>query len=510
LQDHPTNFVFATSPLPTVNSYTWNNADQAYTILGNYATSQSPDLIYPFRSLASQKTVGEHEFTSTVSHTQVELSAPATTLTHSAFLTIPSSNSEEILPATFIGTKQGTQFTISARVSSPEVWDGQKKIWGTSTLLPILTLPLTSLASQNNVFLSINGVATLPLHTGTLGTSFLSLTEDNVLTVGSGSTLLTKQTLPATTLTTLPILRGGSVSLNKGTHHLKVVSPFVNDSYLGRDILGEDISQKLTCDAFRQGQTDIIKGFDTLTFMALNATSCGSLYFSSLPHNLSYLITINHRNLQGRSLHFWILNQDAQYAPIDTYLPSNKTFEADSFVLPPQEAFGQAYSLHFDNTSIGKDNVENEIKEVSITPLPYAFITNLRIQEAPTPQSSIKPPLAVVHPNESLYLVLSPIPSPSTIVLSQAYDAGWQAYVVNQQNSRPTKIVQLLPFFFGQRLTTHVKVNTWENGWKITTPLTTHQQIIIVYLPQYLEYLGWIFLFGGLAGGLVVYFRHKT
>jgi hypothetical protein len=75
------------------------------------------------------------------------------------------------------------------------------------------------------------------------------------------------------------------------------------------------------------------------------------------------------------------------------------------------------------------------------------------------------------------------------LVLSQGYEKGWIAFRISD---------------FGFRiLKKHVKVNSWANGWFISTnhssPATDHQTIIIVFWPQLLEYLG----FGILITSLV-------
>lgn len=96
------------------------------------------------------------------------------------------------------------------------------------------------------------------------------------------------------------------------------------------------------------------------------------------------------------------------------------------------------------------------------------------------------------------------------LVLSQSYDKGWKAYRIRNQESGIRKILtDNFPFLFGEEITDHVLVNNWENGWKIgnqklvvssqlnneiTTNYSLPTTIVIVYLPQYLEYLGFALL----------------
>jgi hypothetical protein len=48
------------------------------------------------------------------------------------------------------------------------------------------------------------------------------------------------------------------------------------------------------------------------------------------------------------------------------------------------------------------------------------------------------------------------------------------------------------PFLFGNEVKNHVLVNNWENGWILSNK--EQSNLVIVYLPQYLEYLGFIIL----------------
>ena len=60
------------------------------------------------------------------------------------------------------------------------------------------------------------------------------------------------------------------------------------------------------------------------------------------------------------------------------------------------------------------------------------------------------------------------------MVLGQGYENGWVA----------------LPWPLNKKLD-HVKVNSWANGWHVSAG---DSAIVLVYWPQYLEYLGFVIL----------------
>jgi hypothetical protein len=109
---------------------------------------------------------------------------------------------------------------------------------------------------------------------------------------------------------------------------------------------------------------------------------------------------------------------------------------------------------------------------------------------------------------------LDKIPEDSTLLLYQNYHPGWKAYEINSKDQK-SKIKKLFPFIFGRELRDHVLVNNWANGWKISqsqlnqskpvgnskltdsnriSPISTDSHVVILFWPQYLEYLGFFML----------------
>ena len=83
------------------------------------------------------------------------------------------------------------------------------------------------------------------------------------------------------------------------------------------------------------------------------------------------------------------------------------------------------------------------------------------------------------------------------IYLSQSYHPGWKAYEIKCQNSKlKCQIYSFFPFIFGKEIKEHVLVNNWANGWRLEEPPKPANQstLIIIFLPQYLEFLGVLLL----------------
>jgi hypothetical protein len=160
---------------------------------------------------------------------------------------------------------------------------------------------------------------------------------------------------------------------------------------------------------------------------------------------------------------------------------------------------GLGYSLHFDNVSIGKEQSTNLLSSVSVNPIPFDFISQIRL----VPQDNVVWeakyfPVNFRHPNPSLYeMKLDNVPENSTLVLSQSFHSGWKAYLT-QGDSNPLK--NYLAPLLGKEIKEHLLVNNWENGWDLSEleagQLEQNGRLVLIFWPQYLEFLG--FFLGGL------------
>lgn len=236
-------------------------------------------------------------------------------------------------------------------------------------------------------------------------------------------------------------------------------------------------------------------GNNYLRLSAQNATNCSAgFWLPNLSHKFSYLITVKSKNVKGRSLLFWLENQNNRKSNIETYLPSKNQITTSYFIQPPMEQEGDQYSLHFDEISIGDQKTINELGEINVYPIPYHYLSELKLVSPDFLQTNSQtlPVLNVKHSNPSVYeisqLPVTNYQSP-TLVLSQSFEKGWEAYRV--KNGVPSLLAPIV----GEKLGEHVLVDNWANGWTLKTKDNQDKTYIaIIFVPQFLEYLGFIFL----------------
>jgi hypothetical protein len=235
---------------------------------------------------------------------------------------------------------------------------------------------------------------------------------------------------------------------------------------------------------------------------AVDANNCSAVFsLPNLPHKFSYLLKIESRHLAGRKLLFWLENLTGHKVDLELFL--DKKSPSVFLIQPPMAKDGLGYTLHFDNISIGRQKTVNELMAISANPLPYDFLTGLTLaQKELSASTTTLTTLKAKHPNPTVY-ELAGLKEEGIIILSQAYHPGWHAYLLDAKRYPPNA---LLAPIFGKEIKEHVLVNNWENGWKLDSLQETgnneQSRVFLIFLPQYLQYLGFGLL--GIAFFLVL------
>lgn len=225
----------------------------------------------------------------------------------------------------------------------------------------------------------------------------------------------------------------------------------------------------------------------TLVFSSQKDERCFDIVLSSMPQSLGYLVEIVSKNVTGRPLQFALVNKQVEKTDFEMTLPADNSYAISYIVILPMQPDGLGYSLHFGNSSKTNLISENYLKSVRMTPIPYKYLTQLKLEPKKL--------------NDLNYLTNGN----KVLVYSQAYDPGWKAYEV--ASSKQQGVREFLAPIFGREIKEHVKVNNWENGWLLKNPnhqsLITNYTIYLVFWPQYLEYTGFAIL--GITIAILLY-----
>ncbi|PIY69103.1 hypothetical protein COY90_02445, partial [Candidatus Roizmanbacteria bacterium CG_4_10_14_0_8_um_filter_39_9] len=198
----------------------------------------------------------------------------------------------------------------------------------------------------------------------------------------------------------------------------------------------------------------------------------------------SYLISTDMRRLSGMRPIVNISSMSNKYKYVNTFVPAKNTLTKNYYLIGPNTEFDKGLQILFNASSFNQIPTVFEIKDVSITPLPYSFLSQIKLQKAdvnPIINGTI--PIVSIKSNVPRYDVQTDYETKSTIVLMQSFHEGWIAYEVYENNT----FAQLFPSMNGREIKEHILINNWANGWELSP---RKHNVVIIFWPQYLEFIG--------------------
>jgi len=240
------------------------------------------------------------------------------------------------------------------------------------------------------------------------------------------------------------------------------------------------------------------------SFPALFEAKQGAVYaepltFPFLNPNMSALIHIRGDKLHGRGLKFVVGDQN-HLAPLDLqHLAHRRGFE-DLLRIPSRPAYrGSALLLIIQNRSIGGIPSINKLEHISLFDAPFDWAARISIppRSEPISDGKLKNAAALIearrlggtHYSALVYVQSSSGKAPALITLAQGYEQGWQAWGIPHASAPLVPLVWIVPWLMGERLE-HVTFNGWANGWLLPKEAQGEWRIEMVYVPQYLQWIG--------------------
>jgi hypothetical protein len=207
------------------------------------------------------------------------------------------------------------------------------------------------------------------------------------------------------------------------------------------------------------------------------------------------LVSINSKNESGLPLTLCVSNYTSRKCDIYSDLSSTGKLKKDVFLLPPTDENGIGYDLNLENLGIKGTVSINMLNSIEITPIPYSFLQS--IKSAHTSLTSIFTGNVETYEKYTQWLYVGKTSAnPTILTLYESFEPGFKAYQVNCSSAFSCLIKGLLAPFYAMQIKEHVLVDNWANGWVINRQpsAVSHQQIAIVFMPQYFEMLGFLIL----------------
>jgi len=209
---------------------------------------------------------------------------------------------------------------------------------------------------------------------------------------------------------------------------------------------------------------------DLLRFIRYTSSAgsfCDHFSYPDFERNQSYIISVLSRNKKGLPLKLCVSNYLSKRCDLFTQLGESANFKEENFLLPPIDQ-GKGFDVNISNFAIKGSPSINDLKSINIIPFDYSKLSQIEAYTASDSNGK------------------------SVIVYSQSFDSGWKAYEVKSW------LDTVFPFIFGKEIKQHVLVNNWANGWIINSEKlkVKSEKLVIIFWPQYLEYLGFALLIG--------------
>lgn len=437
--------------IPTVNTYArYYYEDPVFNDIGIYAAkNEAPDYIIPFANLFTEKLQSDREFNVVNDGANIIFTSPVLSdksAPKQYQLILPNILLDQIVPAKIIQTRD----SLVVELIRPRVSINGKEITIPSQFveIPLQIKKLTTsyrLTENEQQFLNGNTFYLFQHFPNTLEVEF----QD-------GDTELTHIDMSEFNDVV------GDIAINiDSTSKMQISIPLAS-RYTKNEILSNQNWQE------KDGKTEI------------------AYYFGDVPYQTGYLITINSDWKSGLPLGFYVDSPYTYRNELESRLSKNSNF-TNQFILPPNQLYGLGYGLHFSKESIGDEIAKTDIFDLAINPIPYEFMSGIRLKKTH------------VDTPKNYY------------ILYQSFHEGWKAYVmpVESQKSKVKSLLQeAFPFLFGTEIKEHVLVNNWANGWELKSAETSSDQpsdsegqlrpgntnIVIIFWPQYLEYIGFVLL----------------
>lgn len=250
------------------------------------------------------------------------------------------------------------------------------------------------------------------------------------------------------------------------------------------------------CDVLKRGEIgrDIISGRVYYSSEDRGA-NCDYVPLNTLSTKNGYLARFMGEGLIGRGLKFYLYNKATERNDLEVLLGLGN-YDKTYSVLPWDYLDKDSYVLNIEQRSFG-ESASDKIDKILFYLLPTDWLAHIYISqfEVPVNLKGAEIESYEITGTHRYDVNLKTDSVDRLVYLSQAYDKGWKGYLISGDDSVVLKrIKEKLPFVFAKKLE-HKIVNSWANAWVV--PLQNEfndvgQKVILVFIPQYLQYLGFV------------------
>jgi hypothetical protein len=504
--------------------YNWNDNDTAIKIQQKYKTDdKNPyDIYYPFRSVFSKRKAEESEENISDDDKAIYIKTKIPTSLQTNFITLPAQSTyEKTIPMQLRLQKnpKSNKYSLILTLTSPilsvdsiEINTKNKEFLLGSFNLPKLEkvqFSVNSLPVAFDTDLTSNSV----LYSNITNTiDVIDTSTNNVLFKWTSDNQSYMDLINQPTIVKMPVFSQGVLKVT-----IPKVKENISDITYTSDLTKIEPKPCNELEPNNRNSFNIDKEGDVeyLRLFSQNSRQCIVFNLPNFSMNSGYLLKVNSRKITGSNPVFYVSDAVSHHF-IDIFLYNGSTFKSNYIVLPPGIKNGIGYDIYFDNLSQNKYPTINDFSYLEVNQIPYNFLKEIVVTKTKTgnvllEQNVILPQnnILVEHNIETNYTVSYQPNSnvPKNIILYQSYDPQWRAYYVDNLDF----ISSNFPSLFGREIKNHIQINNWANGWELDNSTTKdkslNSQIVIIFWPQYLQYIGFATL--GLCFAGIFFWKSK-
>jgi len=293
-------------------------------------------------------------------------------------------------------------------------------------------------------------------------------------------------------------------------------SGFENEIELIEDLQEEAFG----CDLTKRGAYDKQINERGIEYFAQGgAAVCDYAILGEISNQKEYVVRVRGKAVYGKGLKFYMLNRINERIVVDEILSADE--EEIVFPLLSWRGLDEGdYRLMFETRSFGDTQAKNLLTGVEIYNAPLSWLGKIRwipLEENVPLNGDLR--MWLMQKSGTSHYWVTFFGNEGVIENGQGFDKGWVGYEVDHLSW----VNRFLPWVFGEKLE-HVKVNGWANGWMIEPREQDEKaesgfgqlidqakaqgfgelignngerKVVIVFWPQYLQWLGFLVLGGG-------------
>jgi hypothetical protein len=352
----------------------------------------------------------------------------------------------------------------------------------------------------------------------------LDATQISTLTQAEFARITFSLTKPMFTMTISAedIANSITPALQNAEAQKEIIIPYSGSEQLSRNIISfprtSGICQENPLVATGIREIKIVEERETfIRYISKEGPQCDHFSYPNIAHNQSYLLIIKSRNLSGLPLTICVTNRTSKRCDVYAHTTKSHSFVKDVFLIPPTDSSNDGYDININNLGVKRTPAINDLQDIQIIPFPFRWMSSLQIKP-PLPhflQSPSSFPISYLTNNQHKIILTLPknnIDAQKIILLNYSFNSGWKAYAMVQNKSQIiSNIKTIVPFLLGEEIKDKVIVNNWANGWILPNEYKNSSLqpiVVIIFLPQYLFYLG--FLISSVVLGILILSWYRT